>query len=157
MVVAIDIDPARLELARQFGATEVFDPRGAGAEERVAELKGRGFDTVVDCSGAQAGLDLATRLTPRGGRLNLFGWNHGQAAFAGDAWHLGGFTVVNSSPSSRLRDPFPAAIRLIDKGVFALDRLVTHVVGLDEYGDLMEKVSAGEEPGYIKGVVRLEE
>lgn len=156
-VVAIDIDPARLALASQFGATETFDPRADGAEGRVDELKLRGFDTVVDCSGAQAGLDLATRLTPRGGRLNLFGWNHGQAAFAGDAWHLGGFTVVNSSPSSRLRDPFPAAIRLIDKGIFNLEKLVTHVVDLEEYGALMAKVAAGEESGYIKGVVRLEE
>jgi threonine dehydrogenase-like Zn-dependent dehydrogenase len=156
-VVAVDIAPERLELARQFGATETFDPRAKDAEDRIAELHQRGFDTVVDCSGSQQGLELATRLAPRGGRINLFGWNHGQTAFSGDAWHLGGFTVVNSSPSARLRDPFPAAIRLIDKGIFSLEKLVTHVVGLEEYAGLMQKVTAGEEPGYIKGVVRLEE
>lgn len=156
-VVAIDVQPQRLELAREFGATEVLDAGAEDLDERLQELKGRHFDTVIDSTGAQKGLDLATRLTPRGGRINLFGWNHGPTTFSGDAWHGGGFTVVNSSPSARLRDPFPAAIRLIDRGVFRLERLVTHVVDLKEYPALMQKVTAGEEPGYIKGVVKLEE
>ena len=52
------------------------------------------------------------------------------------------------------RDAFPPAIRLIHKGIIKLERLVTHVVDMEEYPSLMERVISGEK-GYIKGVVRL--
>ena len=139
----------RLTLARSFGVDAVHHPEDAAlaAEEP--------FDCVVDASGAQAGLDLATGLLGRGGVLNLFGWNHGRPTFAGDRWHLGGFTVVNSAPGSRIRDPFPPAIRLIAKRIIDLEPLITHTVPLDSYPDLLAQVAAGD-PGYIKGVVTLD-
>ena len=148
-LVTIDVNRDRLELARRFGVDAAYHPQdpALAAEEP--------FDCVVDASGAQAGLDLATELLARGGRLNLFGWNHGRPTFAGDRWHLGGFTVVNSAPGSRLRDPFPPAIRLLAKGIIDLSPLITHTVPLDAYPELLAQVAAGD-PNYLKGVVTLE-
>ena len=103
------------------------------------------------------GLDLATKIVRQGGLINLFGWIKGdEARFDPSLWHLGGFTVVNSSPSSRLRDPFPIAIRLIQSGFFDLRPLVTHVVSLNEYPSLMQAILSGDK-SYVKGVVRLSE
>jgi L-iditol 2-dehydrogenase len=155
-LIAIDIDPQRLELAKAYGAQHVLNPRLPEFDEQIAALKGDGLDTVVDASGAQAGLDLSTQLVRRGGRINLFGWVHGQAHFPGDLWHLGGYTVVCSSPAARLRDPFPVAIRLIHAGMVNLEQLVTHVVPLDDLASLLERVTRGETPDYIKGVISLD-
>lgn len=148
-LAAVDVNRDRLELARRFGVDAAYHPQDAAlaAEEP--------FDCVVDASGAQAGLDLATELLARGGRLNLFGWNHGRPTFPGDRWHLGGFTVVNSAPGSQLRDPFPPAIRLLAKGIIDLQPLITHTVPLEDYPDLLAQVAAGD-PTYIKGVVTLD-
>ena len=148
-LVAIDVNRDRLALARGFGVDAVHHPD----DEALAD-EGP-FDCVVDASGAQAGLDLATGLLARGGVLNLFGWNHGRPTFAGDRWHLGGFTVVNSAPGSRIRETFPPAIRLIAKRIIDLEPLITHTVPLDGYPDLLAQVAAGD-PGYIKGVVTLD-
>ena len=63
--------------------------------------------------------------------------------------------MVNSSPGAQLRDPFPPAIRLLEKGVIDLEPLVTHVVSLDEYPAFLAAVASGAVDGYIKGVVRL--
>ena len=42
----------------------------------------------------------------------------------------------------------------IDKGIIDLRPLVTHVVPLQEYPELMQQIVAGD-PTYIKGVVSL--
>jgi threonine dehydrogenase-like Zn-dependent dehydrogenase len=154
-VVAIDVAPSRLELAKKAGVEEVYDVGEIGVDALVSQLRPCNFDVVVDTSGSQAGLDLSTDLVKRGGLINLFGWIKGQkATFDATKWHAGGFTVVNSSPPAQIRDPFPPAIRLMEEGIVDLRPLVTHVVDLDEYPALMRQILAGD-PAYVKGVIRL--
>lgn len=151
-LVAIDIVQSRLDLALKTGVSEVHN----AADVDVKELKARGFDVVVDTSGSQPGLDLATEIVSRGGKINLFGWIKGKtASFDPTKWHLGGFTVVNSAPGSKVRETFGPAIRLIHKGIIDLEPLVTHTTTLDEYPGLMDKIVAGDS-SYIKGVVTLQ-
>lgn len=154
-LVAVDVAQDRLDLARQLGVAETHNAARVQHDELVATLGAGGYDVVVDTSGHQSGLDLATKLVRRGGIVNLFGWMKGSTAtFDPTAWHLGGFTVVNSSPASQLRDPFPAAIRLIHRGIVDLRPLVTHVVPLTGYPDLMADIVRGD-ARYLKGVVTL--
>ena len=154
-LIALDIDDRRLELAREMGATEAHNVTSPHFAERRAELRGRGIDTVVDTSGSQDGLDLATEIVRRAGRINLFGWIKGDtASFNPSTWHGKALTIVNSSPAAQMRDPFPPAIRLIEKGVIDLKPLVTHVVPIDDYPSFMTGVTTGQVDGYIKGVVR---
>ncbi len=155
-LIAIDIADQRLALARRQGAPETINPANHDPDDLVAALSARNIDVVVDASGSQPGLDLAADIVKRGGRINLFGWIKGQkATFDPTKWHLGGFTIVNSSPSSRIRNTFPQAIRLIHAGVFDLRPLVTHTASLAGYPSLMEEILAGD-PSYVKGVVTLE-
>ena len=154
-LIALDVDDERLALALEFGATEAHNVAADGFDAVRADLRGRGIDTVVDTSGAQSGLDLATDIVRRAGRINLFGWIKGtQASFNPSTWHGKAVTVVNSSPAAQMRDPFPPAIRLIANGTIDLKRLVTHVVDIDDYPKFMAGVTGGEVKGYIKGVVR---
>ena len=154
-LIALDIDDRRLELARELGATEAHNVTSPEFSGTRAELRGRGIDTVVDTSGSQDGLDLATDIVRRAGRINLFGWIKGdQASFNPSTWHGKAITIVNSSPAAQMRDPFPPAIRLIEKGIIDLKPLVTHVVPIDDYPSFMAGVTTGQVDGYIKGVVR---
>jgi threonine dehydrogenase-like Zn-dependent dehydrogenase len=153
-VVAIDINAKRLEMAAGFGIEETLNAGDEGFDECVPELKARGIDVVFDCTGAQAGIDLASRIVREGGQLSLFGWNHGRPSFPGTDWHLGGFTVINSAPGAKIRDAFPAAIRMLERCFIDLKPLVTHVVPVTGYPSLLDRVVKGEEPDYIKGVVK---
>ena len=108
----------------------------------------------MDTSGAQSGLDLATDIVKRAGLINLFGWIKGtEARFNPSTWHGKAISIVNSSPGAQLRDPFPPAIRLIDKGIIDLVPLVTHAVPIDEFPSLLSDVTQGKASGFIKGVV----
>ena len=154
-LIVLDIVQRRLDLAQQLGVGEVYNTAEVDLQELSRELKSREIDVVVDTSGSQAGLDLSTDIVKRGGRINLFGWLKGQtASFDPTKWHLGGFTVVNSAPASKLRDTFGPAIRLIHKGIIDLKPLVTHTAMLEDYPALMAQILAGDE-SYIKGVVTL--
>lgn len=148
-LVAIDIVQSRLDLAQKTGAPEIYNANDVDP----AEIKERDIDVVVDTTGSQASLDLATDIVKRGGKINLFGWIKGErASFDPTKWHLGGFTVVNSAPGSKVRETFGPAIRLIHRGIIDLKPLVTHTATLNEYPGLMKQIVAGDET-YIKGVV----
>jgi threonine dehydrogenase-like Zn-dependent dehydrogenase len=154
-LVGIELRADRLEVARRLGVTELYNDSEVPPADLAARLKPRGFDVVVDTTGTQEGLDLATSIVRTSGTINLFGWIKGErAGFDTAGWHLGGFTLVNSAPASQIRDPFPPAIRMMARGFVDLRPLVTHVVTLDEYPALMRSLVKGE-PSYIKGVVRL--
>jgi threonine dehydrogenase-like Zn-dependent dehydrogenase len=154
-LVAVDVVEGRLELAEKLGVKTVYNSSQFEHDQLVKELKHYEFDVVVDTSGVQAGLDLATDVVKSGGLINLFGWLKGEkATFNPTKWHVGGFSVVNSSPSAKLRDPFPPAIRLMHEGVFDLRPLVTHLEELQNYPALMKKILQGDK-SYVKGVVRL--
>jgi len=156
-LIVLDVDDKRLQLAREWGATEAYNVTADDFPQIREDLSAREIDVVVDTSGAQQGLDLATDIVRRSGRINLFGWIKGQEAhFNPSAWHLKGLTVVNSAPASQLRDPFPPAIRLLAKGTIDLRPLVTHVIPLAEYPEFLQQVASGEIEGYIKGVVKLQ-
>ena len=106
------------------------------------------------CIPAAARSAQTSKIVRDGGRLNLFGWNHGTGSFPGDIWHMHGLTVVNSAPHSAVRDPWPAAIRLLERGYIDLGPLVSHVVPLEEYPALLAKATT-RDSGYLKGVVRI--
>jgi propanol-preferring alcohol dehydrogenase len=59
-VIAADINPLRMELARSLGADLVLDPQEAGFAERMAAATGgRGVDRALDTGNSPATLNLA--------------------------------------------------------------------------------------------------
>ncbi len=69
-VVALDAQPRKLELARQFGADLALDSRGVDPEKPLLD---RRIDVVGDFVGNDATKLLAQRLVGRGGRVVLVG------------------------------------------------------------------------------------
>lgn len=154
-LIAVDIREARLKIAMNMGASEVYNSAEVDADQLVKRLKPRDIDVVVDTSGSQQGLDLASGIVRRGGVLNLFGWiKDARASFDPALWHMNAVIVINSSPGTRIRELFPPAIRLIQARIVELRSLITHVVTLDEYPLLMKDILRGNAE-YIKGVVLL--
>lgn len=71
--LAVEISPARRELANRMGAAETIDPTATDAEPTIRELtKGKGVDLGIDASGTDAGVNLALDVTAKQGRF-IFG------------------------------------------------------------------------------------
>ena len=152
-LIAIDLVEKRLSLAKSFGAEFTYNPKDIDASELISELRARPIDVVFDCSGKAAGLNLATKIVRQGGHINLFGCIREEVTFNGAAWHGGAFNLVSSSPGAKIRDPFPPAIRFLERGIIDLKPLITHIVSLEDYPALLKEATSGDR-SYIKGVVK---
>jgi threonine 3-dehydrogenase len=74
LVVASDVEPYRLELARRMGADLALDARQPEMAERALEATGGdGVDVVLEMSGSPAALQSALQMITRGGRISLLG------------------------------------------------------------------------------------
>jgi threonine dehydrogenase-like Zn-dependent dehydrogenase len=69
----------RIELARQFGATDVVSERGNEAIERVRELTGGfGVQSVLECVGTEQAIDTSMGMVRPGGAVGRVGVPHYQ-------------------------------------------------------------------------------
>jgi len=77
-VIAMSRHPARQQLAREFGATDIVTERGDAGVARIKELtKGVGADAVLECVGTQESMLQAIHSTRPGGSVGYVGVPHG--------------------------------------------------------------------------------
>jgi threonine dehydrogenase-like Zn-dependent dehydrogenase len=77
-IIAMSRHPARQQLARDFGATDIVTERGDGGVARIKELtKGVGADSVLECVGTQESMMQAIHATRPGGSVGYVGVPHG--------------------------------------------------------------------------------
>jgi Zn-dependent alcohol dehydrogenase len=73
-IVAVDLAPAKLELARRFGATDVVDASASDPVAAVVELAGgEGVDFAYDVVARRGTLEQAVRMLAQGGTATLIG------------------------------------------------------------------------------------
>jgi (R,R)-butanediol dehydrogenase / meso-butanediol dehydrogenase / diacetyl reductase len=76
-VIVVDVEPGRLETARQLGAAHVVDARDGDPAARVQELSGgRGVDVAIEATGVPESIANALAATRRGGRVLQVGIPH---------------------------------------------------------------------------------
>jgi len=73
-IIILGRHPARIELAKQFGATDVVSERGDEAIERVRELTdGFGVHSVLECVGLEQAMHTAISIARPGGAVGRVG------------------------------------------------------------------------------------
>jgi propanol-preferring alcohol dehydrogenase len=72
-VIAVDLDEAKLELARSVGADEAVRSGEEAAAEICGLTRGLGAQLVLDFVGAQPTLQLATQLARADGEITIVG------------------------------------------------------------------------------------
>jgi threonine dehydrogenase-like Zn-dependent dehydrogenase len=73
-VIAVDVSPERLALARELGADHVIDPRQTDPVKAIHDLTdGEGAETTMDCSGNPEARAQAVRSADTWGRVAFVG------------------------------------------------------------------------------------
>lgn len=143
-VVVSDVNPVRLALARELGATEVVDARTSS----VTDLP-RPPDVLLECSGFPPAIGEGIRALAPAGRAVLVG-------MGGDEIPLP-LSVVQErelelTGTFRYANTWPTAIALVTAGRVDLDRLVTGTFRLDQVADAL--TTGGRDASAVKAVVR---
>lgn len=73
-IIAVDLDAAKLERARELGADLAVDPQAPGfADEILSRTGGRGADLAFEAVGVSSAVQTAAGAVRKGGRLVLVG------------------------------------------------------------------------------------
>ena len=75
-VIAVGHNERRLALARNFGATDIFNSHEPGVSEAINELTHGGAASVVEAVGNQESMDLAVEVARPGGSVSFVGVPH---------------------------------------------------------------------------------
>ncbi len=148
-VIAIDMFDAKLELARQFGATDTVKPVDGNAVAQVQELTGgRGADVAFEVIGMPATIDQTINMTRRGGQAILVGVPRMDVsisipAFLGLVYQD---KIVHGCwyGSSNVNEDVPRLIGLYADGQLKLDELISRRIDLGEVNDAFDAMGTGE-------------
>ncbi|MDX2221326.1 MAG: zinc-dependent alcohol dehydrogenase family protein [Rhodospirillaceae bacterium] len=152
-VVAIDLREDKLKLAKQLGATHVFNASAADVVDQVKAATHGGVDYAFEMAGSIPALELAWKITRRGGETVTAGLPHPQKTFAfppvmlvGEERTIKGSYVGSCVP---VRD-IPAYIDLYRAGKLPVDRLMSDRIKLDDINAAFDRLAEG---GTVRQVV----
>jgi len=144
-IIAVDIDDAKLDLARQLGATETVNSRTGDATEAVRDLSGGGVDHAIEALGDEETMQLAVSVTARGGQAVLVGMAPIDARIALDALTM---TLEERGVrgswygSARPLVDFPLLVELYQSGELRLDPLIDRIQ-LDQVNEAFDAMDGG--------------
>jgi S-(hydroxymethyl)mycothiol dehydrogenase len=147
-VIGIDLDPRKLELAREFGATHTVD---ASKEDPVARVRGltggNGADVCIEAVGASSVMEQAFYARDLAGTLVQVGVPTPEMRidlpmidFFGRGGQLRPSWYGDCLPS---RD-FPMLVDLYLQGRLDLDRFVSENIGLEDVEEAFHRMERGE-------------
>jgi len=149
-VVAVDLDPQRLELARELGADEGLSPDSDDVVARVQKrTAGRGADLAFEVVGVTPTLQLAMACLRKGGSLGLVGNIAPQVEFPLQTAVLRELTLYGSCAS---RGEYPACLDMMARGAIDVAPLISAVAPLAEGAAWFRRLY-DKEPGLMKVIL----
>jgi S-(hydroxymethyl)glutathione dehydrogenase/alcohol dehydrogenase len=145
-IIAVDMVESKLELARQFGATDTVDASKGDPVGQVMSLSGDGVDYSFEAIGLKQTAEQAFNILRRGGTGTIIG----MIPF-GTNIELPGFAFLmekklqgSTMGSNRFRVDIPRWLELYQQGRLKFDELVSRRIKLDEINEGFEELKAGE-------------
>ena len=145
-IVAVDVSPAKEELARAAGATDFVLASGDTAKHIRKLTGGYGADVAIECVGRADTIRTAWSATRRGGRTTVvgIGGKDDQVAFSAlEIFYFGrtlsGCVYGNSDPAKDL----PVLAEHVRAGRLDLSAMVTDRIGLDGIPGAFDAMRAG--------------
>ncbi|ODS93173.1 MAG: hypothetical protein ABS45_04535 [Comamonas sp. SCN 65-56] len=124
-IIAIDIHPARLELARELGACTALDARAADFEADLAATVGDGVTHAVDTTGRPETIKAALASLTVHGVCGLVAMPQGEIPFDPRQLMVGGRMLRGIVEGDGVPGAFiPHLVELYRAGRFPLDQLV---------------------------------
>lgn len=145
-IVAIDTNQAKLDLAKQWGATDVFLAGNEDCAAAVREATDGGLDTVIETAGTVPAMQLAIAITARGGSTISAGLpnvaasvSYLHASMVSEERSIRGSYMGSCVPERDL----PRLLALYRRGKLPVDRLKSSHIGFDQINEGFDLLSDG--------------
>jgi alcohol dehydrogenase len=146
-VVAVDLSDEKLGLARQLGATDTFNPSNPNTADEIKAATGGGLEFAFEMAGSVRALDLAYKITRRGGTTVTAGLPPPTHTFAlpqvnlvAEERTVKGSYIGTCVPTRDL----PRYIELYRRGKLPVDRLMSGRLKLEELNLGFDRLHEGK-------------
>ncbi len=147
VIVAVDLSDVKLALARELGATHTFNARDPDVVAAIREATRGGVEYAFEMAGAVKAMELAYRITRRGGTTVTAGLAHPDALFSvpqvgivAEERTIKGSYLGSCVP---LRD-IPRYIEWYQSGKLPVNRLLAGSMSLDGINSGFDALAGGE-------------
>ncbi|GIW07205.1 MAG: alcohol dehydrogenase [Dehalococcoidia bacterium] len=133
-IIAVDLDPHKLETAKQLGATDLVDAAEGDPVTEIHQLTGGGVDFAFEAIGLPRTAEQAFLSTGRGGVATIIGMIPVGAVVTIPGSLLLTERKLQGSGmgSNRFRVDVPRYLELYQQGRLKLDEMITRRIRLDE-------------------------
>jgi 2-desacetyl-2-hydroxyethyl bacteriochlorophyllide A dehydrogenase len=136
-VIGIDVDDAKLEIARKAGAAQGINSKTSNAHQELQEItSGRGPDVVIEAIGLPATYRAAVEEVAYTGRVVYIGWAKEQVTYETRPFVHKELDIMGSRNATP--DDFREVIRMLEAKRFPVDAAVTHIVPFEETPDILD-------------------
>ncbi len=136
-VIAVDIDDAKLDLAKRCGASAGVHSRQESLHGRLQELTGgHGPDVVIEAVGRPETFVAAVEEVSFAGRVVYLGYSKAPVEYDTKQFVLKELDIRGSR--NALRTDFAEVIAFLQEGRFPTADVITHCVSLDKAGAMLE-------------------
>ncbi|MBV9269872.1 MAG: L-threonine 3-dehydrogenase [Candidatus Eremiobacteraeota bacterium] len=144
-VYAIDVNPAKLELAKRLGADETFDARDPNLEDEILRrTNGDGADVLLEMSGSGQAIDNGLRMVRNGGRAALLGIPSDNINInLAERIIFKGLTVLGIN-GRRMFETWYQTQALVKSGRVDLRPIITHILPFEEFDRAFSLMKSGE-------------
>jgi len=145
-VIAVDIEDAKLALARKAGATHVINSKTAPLHERLLELTdGHGPAVVIEAVGTPQTFVSAVEEVCFAGRIVYIGYAKAPVSYETKYFVMKELDIRGSRNSTA--DDFRAVVDMLEAGRYPVDETITRTVPFAEAGTAL--AAWAENPGAI--------
>ena len=145
-VVALDMNESKLALARDLGATVTINASDPDAAEQIRAVTKGGVDYAFEMAGAIAAMELAWKITRRGGQTITAGLPHPDKRFAfspvqmvSEERILRGSYIGSAVPA---RD-IPRYVDMYLRGKLPVNRLMGETLALEDINRGFDRMASG--------------
>lgn len=144
-VIASDVNPRRLELARCMGAHDLLNAAKEDVVARVAEItQDEGADLVCEMSGHAEAVRQAFRCVRLGGRVHLLGLPKGEVPLKLTTDLIFKGVTVYGVIGRRMFETWHQMQRFLSSGLLDPTPVITHTFPLEAIDDALHAIRSGE-------------
>ena len=147
-IIAVDVDPRKLEWAREFGATHTVNPNDGDAVEAIKALTGGfGVNVAIEAVGSPRTIETALWARDLAGRCVVVGVANQDAKLelpVATFFDRGGKLSISWYGDCLPTRDFPILADWYAQGQLDLDRMVTRTITLDESEEAFHAMERGE-------------
>jgi len=129
-VIMVDLDPARLEMAKKFGATDVVNSGQGNPVEKIMAMTKDGVDVAIEAVGVPATFDICQEIVRPGGHIANVGVHGKSVDFQIQKLWIQNITLTTGLVNTNTT---PMLLKTVESKKLQPERLITHRFTFDQF------------------------